>query len=82
MRGQDIEMEVAVFLEETLAEQTRTIRYSLAVKERELGNALILPPNREIDVVTGVVMAGYIDPIDSPTTVTVYATVVSSRVNV
>ncbi|AEF47166.1 Curved DNA-binding protein [Serratia sp. AS12] len=31
MRGQDIEMEVAVFLEETLAEQTRTIRYSLPV---------------------------------------------------
>lgn len=31
MRGQDIEMEVAVFLEETLAEQARTIRYSLPV---------------------------------------------------
>ncbi|VEA67536.1 Curved DNA-binding protein [Serratia plymuthica] len=31
IRGQDIEMEVAVFLEETLAEQTRTIRYSLPV---------------------------------------------------
>ncbi|KYQ97910.1 DNA-binding protein [Serratia plymuthica] len=31
MRGQDIEMEVAVFLEETLAEQTRTIRYSLPI---------------------------------------------------
>lgn len=31
MRGQDIEMEVAVFLEETLAEQTRTIRYNLPV---------------------------------------------------
>lgn len=31
MRGQDIEMEVAIFLEETQAEQTRTIRYSLPV---------------------------------------------------
>ena len=29
MRGQDIEMEVAMFLEETLEPQTRTLRYSL-----------------------------------------------------
>ncbi|VEC21837.1 Curved DNA-binding protein [Shimwellia blattae] len=29
MRGQDIEMEVALFLEETLEAQTRTLRYSL-----------------------------------------------------
>ncbi|MBI3839349.1 MAG: polysaccharide biosynthesis/export family protein [Planctomycetia bacterium] len=49
-----------------------TIRFSLAVPERELGNALLLPSNREVDVVTGVAMAGYIDPIESPTTVTVH----------
>jgi protein involved in polysaccharide export with SLBB domain len=48
-----------------------TVRFSLGVKERELGNALVLPPNREVDVVTAVAMAGYIDPIDSPTTVSV-----------
>jgi protein involved in polysaccharide export with SLBB domain len=51
-----------------------TIRYSVALPERELGNALVLPPNREIDVVTAVVMAGYIDPIDSPTTVSIQRT--------
>jgi hypothetical protein len=32
----------------------------------------VLPRNREIDVVEAVAMAGYIDPIDSPTTVTVH----------
>ena len=31
-----------------------------------------MPKDREIDVVTAVAMAGYIDPIDSPTTVTVH----------
>ncbi len=30
-RGHDLEIEVAVFLEETLAEQTRTISYNLPV---------------------------------------------------
>ena len=34
----------------------------------------MLPEDREIDVVTAVAMAGYIDPIDSPTTVTVHRT--------
>lgn len=38
---------------------------------RELGSAYILPRDRDIDVVTAVAMAGYIDPIDSPTTVNV-----------
>jgi hypothetical protein len=32
----------------------------------------VLPRDREVDVVTAVAMAGYIDPIDSPTTVTVH----------
>lgn len=49
-----------------------TVRFSLGVKERELGAALVLPPDREVDVVSAVAMAGYIDPIDSPTTVTVH----------
>lgn len=38
---------------------------------REIGGGLLLPMDRDIDVVTGVAMAGYIDPITSPTTVTV-----------
>jgi protein involved in polysaccharide export with SLBB domain len=38
---------------------------------RELGGGFLLPRDREIDVLTAVVMAGYIDPIDSPTHVTV-----------
>jgi polysaccharide export outer membrane protein len=46
------------------------VRFTVGIRERELGAGLLLPPDREIDVVTAVVMAGYIDPIDSPTTVT------------
>jgi hypothetical protein len=34
----------------------------------------MLPENRDIDVVGAVAMAGYIDPINSPTTVTVHRT--------
>ena len=48
------------------------VRFSLGREERELGAGYVLPRNREIDVVTAVAMAGYIDPIDSPTTVTVH----------
>jgi protein involved in polysaccharide export with SLBB domain len=48
------------------------VRFSLGRQERELGAGYVLPRNREIDVVTAVAMAGYIDPIDSPTTVTVH----------
>lgn len=54
-----------------LSEQSR-IRFSVGDRDREIGNGLLLPPDREIDVVTAVAMAGYIDPIDSPTTVTVH----------
>jgi hypothetical protein len=54
-----------------LAEQSR-IRFSVGDRDREIGNGLLLPPDREIDVVTAVAMAGYIDPIESPTTVTVH----------
>jgi polysaccharide export outer membrane protein len=52
--------------------QTNTVRFTVGERERELGVGFILPRDREIDVVTAVVMAGYIDPIDSPTTVTVH----------
>ena len=38
---------------------------------REYGGGYLLPRDRDVDVVTAVAMAGYIDPIDSPTTVTV-----------
>jgi hypothetical protein len=54
-----------------LSEQSR-IRFSVGDRDREIGNGLLLPPDREIDVVTAVAMAGYIDPIESPTTVTVH----------
>lgn len=47
-------------------------RFSLRSDDRDLGNGFNLPHDRDIDVVTGVAMAGYIDPIDSPTTVTVH----------
>ncbi len=54
-----------------LSEQNRT-RFSLDARNREIGNGFLLPDDRDIDVVTAVAMAGYIDPIDSPTTVTVH----------
>jgi len=53
---------------------TNLVRFTLGDRERELGAGFILPRDREIDVVTAVAMAGYIDPIDSPTTVTVHRT--------
>jgi hypothetical protein len=51
--------------------ETNRVRFTVGDRDREIGNGLLLPPDREIDVVTAVAMAGYIDPIDSPTTVTV-----------
>ncbi len=54
--------------------QTNLVRFTLGNRERELGAGLVIPRNRDIDVVTAVAMAGYIDPIDSPTTVTVHRT--------
>lgn len=54
-----------------LSEQNR-LRFSVGDKDREIGNGLLLPDDREVDVVTAVAMAGYIDPIESPTTVTVH----------
>ncbi len=50
------------------------VRFTLGRQDRDLGNGFVLPKDRDIDVVTAVAMAGYIDPIDSPTTVTVHRT--------
>lgn len=50
------------------------VRFTLGRENRDLGNGFVLPKDRDIDVVTAVAMAGYIDPIDSPTTVTVHRT--------
>lgn len=56
-----------------LSTQNR-IRFSVGDRDRQIGNGLLLPDDREVDVVTAVAMAGYIDPIESPTTVTVHRT--------
>ena len=53
---------------------TNFVRFSVGARERDLGAGFVLPRDRDIDVVTAVAMAGYIDPIDSPTTVTVHRT--------
>ena len=53
---------------------TNFVRFSLGTEDRDLGNGFILPRDRDVNVVTAVAMAGYIDPIDSPTTVTVQRT--------
>ncbi|WP_164100517.1 polysaccharide biosynthesis/export family protein [Candidatus Laterigemmans baculatus] len=58
---------------------TNLVRFTLGDRERELGAGLILPRDRDIDVVTAVTMAGYIDPIESPTTVTVHRTMPDGR---
>ena len=54
-----------------LSEQSR-IRFSVGDKDREIGSGLLLPDDREVDAVTAVAMAGYLDPIESPTTVTIH----------
>lgn len=61
-----------------LSEQSR-VRFNVGDRDREIGNGFILPNDREVDVVTAVAMAGYIDPIESPTTVTVHRTDFSGR---
>ena len=53
---------------------TNFVRFNLGTENRDLGTGFLLPPDRDINVVTAVAMAGYIDPIDSPTTVTVQRT--------
>ena len=55
--------------------RSNVVNFSIRNRDRELGNAFLLPNDRDIDVVTAVAMAGYIDPIESPSTVTVHRTV-------
>jgi hypothetical protein len=50
------------------------VRFTLGDRDRELGAGLVLPKDRDIDVVTAVVMAGYIDPIYSPSKATLQRT--------
>ncbi len=59
--------------------QANLVRFSTGDKQRELGVGFTLPRDREIDVVTAVVMAGYIDPINSPTTVTLQRTMANGE---
>lgn len=54
--------------------RTNVVNFTVRERDRELGNAFLIPSDRDIDVVTAVAMAGYIDPIDSPSTVTVHRT--------
>ena len=51
--------------------QART-RFTIGNDDRELGGGFLLPRDRDVDVVTAVAMAGYLDPIESPTTVTIH----------
>jgi protein involved in polysaccharide export with SLBB domain len=53
---------------------TNVVRFSAGERERELGNGFVLPRDRDITALDAVVMAGFIDPIESPTTVTVHRT--------
>jgi protein involved in polysaccharide export with SLBB domain len=55
--------------------RSNVVNFSVRERDRQLGNAFLLPKDRDVDVVTAVAMAGYIDPIDSPSTVTVHRTV-------
>jgi polysaccharide export outer membrane protein len=52
-------------------DRSNVINFRVSDLGRRLGNAFLLPTDRDIDVVT----AGYIDPIESPSTVTVHRTV-------
>jgi protein involved in polysaccharide export with SLBB domain len=55
--------------------KNNVVNFRVSELDRRLGNAFLLPRDRDVDVVTAVAMAGYIDPIDSPTTVTVHRSV-------
>lgn len=48
------------------------VNFAVQERDRQLGNAFLIPPDRDIDAVTAVAMAGYIDPISSPDTITVH----------
>jgi len=68
-----------VFYVVGLLSQRQAVRFTVSNKDREIGTGFVLPKNREIDVVTAVAMAGYIDPIDSPTTVTLHRILPNGR---
>jgi protein involved in polysaccharide export with SLBB domain len=55
------------------------VRFTIGERERELGAGFIIPRDRDIDVLTAVTMAGYIDPIESPTTVSVHRVLPDGR---
>lgn len=52
--------------------RVNSVNFTISDRDRQLGNAFILPEDRDIDAVTAVAMAGYIDPINSPSTVTIH----------
>ncbi len=64
-----------VFFVVGLLNRNNVVNFRVSDQDRKLGNAFLLPKDRDVDVVTAVAMAGYIDPIDSPTTVTVHRSV-------
>lgn len=64
-----------VFFVVGLLNEDNVVNFRVSDLDRRLGNAFLLPKDRDVDVVTAVAMAGYIDPIDSPTTVTVHRSV-------
>jgi protein involved in polysaccharide export with SLBB domain len=55
--------------------ENNVVNFRVSELDRRLGNAFLLPKDRDIDVVTAVAMAGYIDPINSPDTVTVHRSI-------
>jgi len=52
--------------------EMNVVNFTVTDRDRQLGSGFIIPKDRDIDVVTAVAMAGYIDPIYSPSTVTVH----------
>ncbi|MCH7750944.1 MAG: polysaccharide biosynthesis/export family protein [Planctomycetes bacterium] len=64
-----------VFFVVGLLNRINVVNFRVTELDRQLGNAFLLPKDRDVDVVTAVAMAGYIHPIDSPTTVTVHRSV-------
>lgn len=55
--------------------RNNVVNFRVSDLDRQLGNAFLLPKDRDVDVVTAVAMAGYIHPIDSPSTVTVHRSI-------
>ncbi len=64
-----------VFFVVGLLNRNNVVNFRVSDLDRQLGNAFLMPKDRDIDVVTAVAMAGYIHPIESPSTVTVQRSV-------